>query len=282
MSPPGAVVIMDQPYTSDAGHPERVRQFSAPLIALLGCSLGLCCVVSLVDVLRYLNALIELDDRVIGWVGAASMLSLVVAAGVIFLSGRVGSGPALTLSVVAGLVGLTLADDLANGPRLALSLLLLGVGSGGLVAGSLCMAMELPRGWARTTVLAWSLPITLAWPVLAWFSNRGSMADVALTLHPAGWLVAVVAVAITTWAIGTMLLSPDRLTASPGEPWQDAWSVLLLACGVALLMVMLLGFDSGIGPTWLRPVVIVTACLTAAGWVWVSWLIPDARARPAV
>lgn len=279
---PRAAVGADEKRATVDPLPERVRQLSAPLIALLGCSLGLCCVVSLVGVLRHLDSLVELDDRVIGWVGAASMLSLVVAAGVINLSGRVGSGPALMLGVVAGVAGLTLADDLSNGPQLALSLLLLGFGSGGLVSGSLCMAMELPRGWARTTLVAWSLPITLAWPVLAWFSNRGTTDDVALTLHPAEWLVAVVALAITAWAVATMLLNPDRLPASRHEPWQDAWSVLLLACGVALLMVMLLGFDSGIGPTWLRPVVIVTTCLTAAGWVWLTRLIPEDHARPAV
>lgn len=269
--------------TTAVGLPERLRSSSAPLVALLACSLGLSCSVSLAHALRDLDALVEVDDRFVGWVGAASMLSLLVAAVVMFSSGRVGSGPALTLSVAAALFGLTLADDVVSGAQLTLSLLLLGIGSGGLVAASLGMAMELPRGWARLTLMAWSLPLAVAWPVLAWLSagGRGGTDDAALAVHPAGWLVAGVAVVITIWSVAGMLLDPPRLGPSPAEPWQDAWSVLGLACGVTLLMVMLLGFDSGIGASWLRPVVLVTSGLVAGGWVWISMLIPDPQARLA-
>jgi len=145
---------------------ERARRATAPLVALLACSLGLCCFVSLARVLGSLDAMVALDDRFVGWVGAASMLSLLVGAVVVFLSGRAGSGPALALSVASALVGLALAAaDPVSSSQLALSLLVLGVGSGGLVAGSLCTAMELPPGWARPTLFAWSLSMVGASPM---------------------------------------------------------------------------------------------------------------------
>lgn len=264
---------------------ERARRATAPLVALLACSLGLCCFVSLARVLGSLDAMVALDDRFVGWVGAASMLSLLVGAVVVFLSGRAGSGPALALSVASALVGLALAAaDPVSSTQLALSLLVLGVGSGGLVAGSLCMAMELPPGWARPTLFAWSLSMVGAWPMLAWFSRHtGASNEAAVTVHPAGWLVAVVAAVVTTWSVATLVLDPPRLSTSSalGLPWQDAWLVLGLACSVALLMVMLLGFDSGIGASWLRPVVLVTAGLVGSGWVWITTLIPSPVARAA-
>lgn len=258
---------------------------SAPLVALLACSLGLCCVVSLARVVGSLDVLVEVDDRTVGWVGAASMLSLLAAGVVFFSSSRVGSGPALALSVVAALVGLALAAaEPVRSSQLALSLVVLGIGSGGLVSGSLAMAMELPRRWAQLTVTAWSLSFVGGWPVLAWLSGHaGSGDDTIVPVHPSWWLATMVAVVITGWSVATMVLDPSRLLtdSTSGVSWQDAWSALGLVCSVALLMVMLLGFDSGIGASWLRPVVLVTAGLIASGWMWISRLVPSPSTRPS-
>ncbi len=270
----------DRPGVETVSLPERLRRASAPGVALLACSLGLCCFVSLAYAVSDLGVLVAVNDRFIGWVGAASMLSLVTATGVMSLSARIGTGPALTLGVIAAVLGLTLAADLASGAHLALSLMLLGGGSGALLAGSICMATELPRPLARLALLAWSLPVAGSWPVIAWFSRHSSALDeAAVTVHPSWWLVSAAAATIALWSILNMLVDPHRLSPATSAPWQDAWSVLALACSLALLMVMLLGFDSGIGATWLRPVVLVTSGLVAAGWGWTARLVPGAKAR---
>lgn len=287
------------PFGSSAAHEreriaERVRRWSAPLIALLAATLALSCVVSLTLMFRHGLAHLALrGDEFVGWAAVGSLLSVGVAVAVVALIDTTGCGPALSLSPVAALLGLTLADDVRPGLPTGLTLGLLGVAVGGLLGGAWAMTFELPSRWARLVAAACCLPVVAIWPVLAKVSPRDP-GGLALTVQPSAWLTGAVAVLLVAWSVLTMLLEPalrapeeSAAAFSTGVKrpvWNQTGGVLLMVAA-PLLVVAVAGFTASPSPSpraWLRPLILVTAAVTALGWTWAASRMTDSLVRLAL
>ncbi len=244
---------------------ETARRWLAPLVAFLASSLGTACTVSLVDARVRLDLLSAVDARFVGWVGLDALICMATA--LVGLAGarRVGAGPPLALGAAASVFGLALGASITEDTQLALALPVLGLAAGGLLAGGLGMALELPWRWARLTVVAWAIPLTAAWPLLAWSALHHPSQQLRLTAHPTIWLLAPVALLIVVWSMASMLLEPDL--AQWGRPGlENAWSGLILVVLGAALVAMLLGFAPEISLIWRRPLILGTAVLVVLCW----------------
>lgn len=100
-----------------------------------------------------------------------------------------------------------------------------------------------------------------------------------LTPHPAVWIVAAVAALLVVWAVANMLDEPPRKWDRSDAGWTKSWLGLLALLGMAGLAVMVVGYEPGIAPIWLRPVVVVATGVVVAGLLMVSALIPERDSR---
>ncbi len=261
---------------------ERLRGLLAPVVALLGSSLLLCCLVTLPDVAVGWPSLGTANARLAGWSGVALVVAVGAAAVSILACARGGSAPPLAFGTTTAAVGLALSSDVTSGGQAVLALLLQAMAVGGLFAAGLCMLEELPAGLARATVVGWLLPWAGGWGTLGWFALHGRTSGVTrLGVHPPGLAIAAMTVVPLLWAVATLTLEPRREPAPRRRAWENAWAALgMLVVGGGAL-VMLLGFQPDLSVAWARPLVLLAAAAVATGLVGCTLAMPDAAARPA-
>ena len=255
-----------------------LHQVLAAPVAFLATTLGLVCVVSVPDVLPTVDDLAFVDGRYAGWAGVGVALGLCLAAVALLAVGAMGSGPALSIGTAGSVFGLALAHRIVDPLQLSLSLLLLCASVSCLLAGAAAMTFELPPTYRRAVIVAWTVPLAGAWPVLAWLSQHlGSPSPaegLRLVQHPTPWLLAPVSVLIVFWGALTMLLEPDRAHARGGAGWESAWSGLLaISLGGALAM-MVLGFDPTLPAGWLRPLILLATAAVVMSLAGLTMMVP--------
>ena len=132
-------------------------------------------------------------------------------------------------------------------------------------------------------MIAWSVPVVASWPVLAWVSRhvsevastgrRGSVS----TRRSGCWHRS--RTGIVLWSALTMLIEPVRTEARSSQAWDSAWSALLCTAFGGALATMALGFDPGLPPGWLRPLVLFAAGAVVVSLAAVTLLVPQGPAR---
>lgn len=263
-----------------AGLADRVRCWLAAPVALLASSLAVVCVVSVVDVLPDLEQLAVANVRFAGWAGVGVLVAVVASIVGLLSQRRAGPGPVLSLGAAAAVFGLALGNEIVDDVQVALALVMSGMAVGGLLTGTAGMAFELVGRWRAAVLVAWSMPLVCGWPLLTWIAlHQPTGDDPRITLHPSVWLLAPVSAVIVAWSVLSMLVTSEGVARRSRESWEGAWLALVTTLGVAALVVMVLGFESGVDRAWLRPLVIaVTAVfvLALAG-VAVTISVPAAR-----
>jgi hypothetical protein len=267
----------------EVGLAEHVRRLAAAPIALIASALGVVCVASVPDVLPALDDFALVDDRFVGWAGVGAVVGVVVAAVSLLAAGWLGSGPALSIGAAAAVFGLALANDVVDPFQLSLGQVLLGAAVGCLLGGAASMTFELPVLHLRLVMVAWTVPLLAAWPLLAWSGHQAapSTADATarLTEHPSVWLLAPASVLIVVWSAMTMLLEPERTGIHGGDDWESAWSGLLAITLGGGLAVMVLGYDTGLTAGWLRPLVLLSSATVIVTLAAATMLVPTAEVR---
>jgi hypothetical protein len=262
-----------------SGRLEHIRCVLAVPTAFLASALAIVCVVSVPDVLPAMDDLVFIDERTVGWSGVAAAVGLALAAASLLVVGRVGSGPALSLGAAGSVFGLALAHDVADAFQLSLAQLLLAGSVGCLLAGAASMTFELAAPYRHYVVVAWSLPVLTAWPLLASIAGdvTARAADEAprLTLHPPVVLLAPVTALIVVWSALTMLLEPVRAVVVRDAEWESAWTGLVAIGLGGALAIMLLGFDTGLDAGWLRPLVLLGVGGVLVSLAGLTFLIPQ-------
>jgi hypothetical protein len=260
----------------------QVRENAAPLVALLSSTFLMCCLVSLPDVVIEWPALETANAGSAGWGGLAVLLALGVAGVSVLLSTRLGSGPALAVGATAGVLGLALARDITSGRQIVLVLVLLGIAVGGLFAAGVCLLTEVPARLSSATLITWVLPWLGGEGVVGWLALHGrSAAETRLGLHPPLPVLTVGALLLLAWAVVTLMHEPPRFAVPVGREWENAWGALAVVVVAVGCIVMLLGFQATLAPSWGRPVILLTAALGAAGLVAAVCVAPDVDVRPA-
>ena len=259
---------------------ERVRRGLAPLVALLSSCLALLCLVSLADIVTQLDGLAVVNERLVGWAGVGGMTSIAVAILALLAAPRFGAGLPLAAGAAAAVFGLALGRSVIDDAQLALTLVMLGLGAGGLLGGVACMPAELPRRWRGATLTAYGLPLVAGPPVLSWVALHVSAGeDPRLALHPPVWPLAVASALVVCWSALTLLLEPARERSSPGLAWDSAWTSLVVAASVPPVVVMLFGFEPDIRLLWLRPLIVVGSALALVGLALTCLAVPTVAAR---
>lgn len=258
----------------------RVHLLLAAPVAVLASALATVCLVSGTALTPVLDELDIVDSRFVGWAGAGAAAGIGLAAFVLLSAGRVGAGPGLSLGAAGAVFGLALSNGIGNDVQLALAQVVLGGAVGSLLAGAAAMVLELPPTYRRSVVLALSLPLAIAWPVLALAVSAGADADrIRLTVHPPVELLAPVSAVIVLWSALSLLVEPARarLTDEPG--WDTAWTALLASLGLGAVSVMLLGFAAEIEIVWLRPLVVLLSAAATVALAATSLVVPRPEAR---
>ncbi len=275
MSDPAAV--------SAPGVAERSRRWLAPPVAFLASCLALVCLTSVPDVLTDLEELTTANERFAGWAGLGLLLGLALAAVALLTAPHSGPGPALSVGAAAAVFGLALGSEVIDDLQAGLAFCVLGLAVGGLLAGAASMPLELP-GWARSaTLVAWVTPLAAGWPLLTWVAlHDPSVEGARLVTHPSVWVLAPVSAVLVLWSALSMLLEPPRAGAGGAvESWETVWSGLLAVGGASGLVVMLLGFESDISRSWLRPLVIVAVAVVVVSLAAVILALPSVSTRVA-
>ena len=273
------------PETSAApdGLADRVRLTLAVPVAFVSSVLGVVCVVSMPDVSTTIGTLSVIEPRFVGWAGVAGAVTVGTGAAALLLVTRIGPGPALSLGAAASVFGLALARELAEPAQLKLALLLLGAAVGCLLGGAASMTFELPDRLRRQVMVAWALPVVAAWPLLAWVAGHVDPLAVGaaprLTYHPSVWVLAPVSALIVMWSAVSMLVEPPRATVRSGPAWETAWGALIGTGFAAALATMALGFDPGLPPGWLRPLVLFASGAVVVTLAGISMLLPPGWTR---
>lgn len=261
---------------------ESVRRGLAPLVALVASSVAVLCTASLVDVLDQLASLRSTNERFAGWFATGGLVTALTVLVAVVLARRTGSGPLLAIGTTAAVFGLAIGGPgVGDDAQLAFALLILGLAVGGLLGGGLCTTLELSRGLATVTLLAWGLPLVAGWPVQTWVAlHHSSGEQLRLVTNPPVWVLAPLLILVVGWAIASMLLEPG-VVAHDSSGWEDSWPGLLAVLALAYLLAMALGFDPEIRASWLRPLLLVLGGVAGLGWVLVTRLIAELRARLA-
>ncbi len=280
---PAAPMAETEPEAGADPSAERLRRLLAVPIAFLASSLGVLCVVSVPEVLPAASDLAVVDARFIGWAGVGAALGLALAAASLLVVGHLGSGPALALGAAGAVFGLALSHDVVDATQLTLALVVLGGSVGCLLGGAASMTFELPSPYRQAVMVAWSVPLLAAWPLLAWLSRHVVLttADSAarLTQHPSAWLLGPVAASVLVWGALTMLVEPPRAGVRAGSEWESAWSGLLATTVGGVLAIMVLGFDPQLESGWLRPLILLASAGVIAGLAAVAVIVPDETVR---
>lgn len=259
---------------------ELVRRALAPLVALLSSALAMLCLVNLADVVAQVDGLAAVDARVGGWAGVGGLTSMAVAIVALLGAPRLGAGLPLAIGAAAAVFGLALGRAIVDDGQLALALVVLGLGVGGLLGGGACTAVDVPRRWRGATLAAYCLPLVVGPPSMGWLAlHIPAGEDPRLSLHPPVWPLATVTATVVAWSALTLLLEPVGWRASPGPTWDSAWTSLVIAIGVPTVVVMLLGFEPGVPYVWLRPLVVVGCAATVIGLGLAAYAVPMALAR---
>jgi len=261
---------------------ETTRRWLAPPVALLASVLAATCMLNVVAVARSAAALTELDAHFVGWVGVGALAAIVTAAVALVSGDRVGSGPFLSLGAVAAVFGLSLGHQMSGSSEVTVVILVCGLSVGALLAGTVAVVSTLPAAWARLTLTAWASPLVVAWPLLAAaVTGRAAGSVPSLVASPQTALLAVVAVAIVSWSLLTMLVEPVPHPDPTWASWRASWwTLLLLACGAALVTAVL-GFSPQLPLVWLRPIVVTATAAVVTGWMLTARLVPEPSARLA-
>ena len=273
------------PETSAApdGLADRVRLTLAVPVAFVSSVLGVVCVVSMPDVATTIGTLSVIEPRFVGWAGVAGAVTVGTGAAALLLVTRIGPGPALSLGAAASVFGLALAREVAEPAQLKLALLLLGAAVGCLLGGAASMTFELPDRLRRQVMVAWALPVVAAWPLLAWVAGHVDPLAVGaaprLTYHPSVWVLAPVSALIVMWSAVSMLVEPPRATVRSGPAWETAWGALIGTGFAAALATMAIGFDPGLPPGWLRPLVLFASGAVVVTLAGISMLLPPGWTR---
>ncbi len=275
MSDPAAV--------SAPGVAERARRWLAPPVAFLASCLALICLTSVPDVLTDLEELATANERFAGWAGLGLLLGLALAAVALLTAPYSGPGPALSVGAAAAVFGLALGSEVIDDLQAGLAFCVLGLAVGGLLAGAASMPLELP-GWSRAaTLVAWVTPLAAGWPLLTWVAlHDPSVEGARLVTHPSVWALAPVSAVLVLWSALSMLIEPPRAGAGGGvESWETVWSGLLAVGGASGLLVMLLGFESDVSRSWLRPLVIFGVAVVVVALAAVILALPSVSTRIA-
>jgi len=275
-------VTQAQDVPAPADPVETTRRWLAPPVALLASVLAATCMLNVVAVARSAAALTGLDAHFVGWVGVGALAGIVTAAVALVLGDRVGSGPFLSLGAVAAVFGLSLGHQMSGSSELTAVILVCGLSVGALLAGAVAVVSTLPAAWARLTLTAWASPLVVAWPLLAAaVTGRAAGSVPSLVASPQTALLAVVAVAIVSWSLLTMLVEPVPHPDPTWASWRASWwTLLLLACGAALVTAVL-GFSPQLPLVWLRPIVVTATAAVVTGWMLTARLVPEPSARLA-
>lgn len=261
---------------------ERVRGRLAPLVALLASSLLMCCLVTLPDQSIGWPGLGTASARFVGWAGFAVVLAMATALVSVGLCARLGSGPPLALGTTAAVLGLALSGDVSSGAQVVLVLVLLALGVGGLFGSGLCLLEELSPGQAQVAVVGWLLPWLGGWGLVGWLALHGHTSDrTRIGLHPPAAVLAAGVFVLLVFAVATLMLEPHREPAPQLLGWENAWAALSVLVVGAASLVMLLGYQPDLAPSWGRPVVLLSAAVGAAGVALVPLTLSDPGARPA-
>lgn len=275
---------------------ERVRRWSAPLIALTASCLVLCCLETAADLALDEPALRGLTPDVAGWAALAVGVAVAVAALALLTSARVGPGPALVVGALGAVLGVALSRDVTSGAQLVAALLALAVAAGASFAAGLAVAdpHPQPQPWSKAAIIGWALPWAAGWAPLAWLSlHARPQTRIGLGLHMSGWLAVVAAGAITTYGLLCLMVdlsrrgSAEHPGARPargslsGGGWENCWAALSTLVGAVASVGMLLGFQSDPGASWARPVLLLTGAAAIAGLAVCGWLVPDVSAQAA-
>ncbi len=271
-----------RPTLSWTARGERAQRLLSPVVALLGSSLLLCCLVTLPDVALGWPALRTSEGRLAGWVGVALIVAFTSASVSLMSSARVGPAPPLALGATSALLGLGLSDDVTAGAQAVLVLLHFAVGVGALFAFGPCLLEYLSPRPARAAALGWLLPLAGGWGAVGWLALHGRTSEeTRLGLHPAALALAATALLLLVWAVLTLLLEPPRLPPARQVGWENAWAALTFLVVGAGCLVMVVGFQPYLAASWARPTVLLVAALVAAGLVFCGTTMPEGAARPA-
>jgi len=247
---------------------------------LLSTSLALLCLVNLADIVTQVDGLAVVNERLVGWAGVGGMASIAVAILALLAAPRLGVGLPLATGAAAAVFGLALGRSVIDDTQLALTLVILGLGAGGLLGGAAGMTVELPQRWRGATLTAYGLPLVAGPPVLSWVAlHIPAGEDPRLALHPPVWPLAVASAVVVSWSALTLLLEPAKERSSPRLAWDSSWTSLVVAASVPLVAVMLLGFAPDIRLLWLRPLIVVGSALTLVGLALSCLAVPTAPAR---
>jgi len=264
------------------GRGEQIRSGSAPLVALTGSSLALCCLVTVPDLALGWPALGLLSRDLAGWAGLGVVVAVVVAAFCLAVSSRIGAGLPLALGAVAAVVGLALSRDITSGAQLVLAMQCLAVAVGALFVSGLCMVDELAARWSRAAFVAWSAPFAGGWGLLGWLTLRARSIDrTAVGLHPPSWTLALAAATLVLWAVLTQLIDPPRRERPAAAGWESCWAALGTLVVGASSLVMLVAFQPAHTAYWVRPVVLLATVVGLVGLGLCGWLVPDPAVRSA-
>lgn len=280
-----AVASSDLPGSASVAEPspnrsEQVRRALAPLVALLSSSLALLCVLNLADMVTQVDELADVDARVGGWAGAGGMASLVVTTVAVLVSPRLGAGLPLAVGAAAAVLGLALGRSVIDDRQLALALVMLGVGVGGLLGGSACMAVDVPGRWHSAVLAAYCLPLVAGPALVGWLALHSVTGDdPRLSLHPPVEPLAALTTVVVGWSVLSLLREPPQQPAMSRPAWDSAWASLVGAVAVPTLAVMLLGFEPDVPLVWLRPLVLVTCAVAVIGLALTAFAVPTAATR---
>jgi hypothetical protein len=261
---------------------ERTRAVGSPVIALLASSLLLCCLVSLPDVAIGWPALSTANARLPGWAGLALIVAVSTAALCLVTCTRLGSAAPLALGTTSALLGLALSGDVASGAQAVLVLVLLALGVGALFVSGLCLLEEVSPRLAQVVVIGWVLPWAGGWGALGWLAVHGRPSDeTRLGLHPPALILVAGSGVLLLWAVVTLALEPRRELSRDRAGWETAWAMLLVLVVAAGSLVMLVGFQPELSPSWGRPVVLLVTLVVAVGLLLCGTAMPDLATRPA-
>jgi hypothetical protein len=289
----GAVVASGQ-----GARVERLRRGLAPLLAFLAACLGVSCLLNLAQITLTMRDLSVVNGEFAGWAGAGACAGLCLTLVALLASTTGGAAVPLGLGAIAAVVGLALDQSVANGVQVAGALVALGTASGGLLGAAVCLPLVAPAPHRLLTVVAWSVPIVAGVPVLdeLALSSRPTGA-LQIALHPPVWPLAAVCVLLVGWSALSLLLEgrdPPRgrsVTGADSQPGvaaqqggrrqarEDPWTALVLAAGVPLVALTLLGFQPDVSRLWLRPLVIVVVAVAVLGLSVACFSMPSAHVR---
>lgn len=260
----------------------HLRRRLVPLVAFLATSLGLTCLLNLADLAVQVAELSLVNYRFAGWAAVGAFTGMCCALMSLAAAPRLGVAVPLAAGSAAAVFGLALGGAVFTDVQLAVAMVVLGLAAGALLGAAGSLLLEPPGARRPLVALAVAVPMVAGIAVVDWLALHVSRNDtVRLALHPPVWPLAAASVVLFGWSAVTLLADADAPppTSPHADGAESAWPALALAALLPAVAGMLLGFDPGIGATWLRPLVVVVAAATVLGLGFGCLAMPSASAR---